>query len=120
MGRSRLYFLESECDSQDGGVHAGTPEPVWLAAYTRPHFEAKVREFLDARGFQTFLPCHLSWQRWSDRKKVVERPLFPSYVFALIDGCQRHRAVQAPGFLWFVHNRSGPIVVEAPQLQAVR
>jgi transcription antitermination factor NusG len=91
-----------------------------LAAYTRPHFEAKAQQFLDQRNFETFVPTHRSWRRWSDRKKLVDLPLFPSYVFLRLELAQRQRAMQAPGFLWFVHNCSGPVVVDECELEAVR
>ena len=111
---------ESACDSQAGGVANGATEPSWLAAYTRPRHEERVKQFCEERGIEVFLPTHRSWRRWSDRKKLLSLPLFPSYVFVRADGAQRQRAVQAPGFLWFVHNRTGPVLVAADELGAIR
>jgi transcription antitermination factor NusG len=93
----------------------------WLAAYTRPRHEEKVKQYCDERGIETFLPCHQSWRRWSDRRKLLQMPLFPSYVFLRPQlQQQRQRAVQAPGFLWFVHNSEGPITVDQHELAAIR
>ena len=98
-------------------VDDGAP---WLAAYTRPRHEEKVKQYCEERGIEVFLPCYRTWRRWSDRKKQLSLPLFPSYLFVRPQGEQRQRAVQAPGFLWFVHNRSGTVRVDAGELGAIR
>jgi len=114
-------LIESPCDSQAGGVEAdGQNELRWLAAYTRPKFEATVAEYCRQRSIEAFLPSHKCWRRWSDRKKLVDLPLFPSYVFMRVDENERGRAVQAPGLLWFVHNSFGPVKVEDAELSAIR
>lgn len=92
----------------------------WLAAYTRPRHEEKIRAYCEEREIEVFLPTHQSWRRWSDRRKLIRLPLFPCYVFVRAADAQRQRAVQAPGFLWFVHNRTGPVRVAADELGAIR
>lgn len=112
---------ESRCDSQAGGVSFdGTEGAPWLAAYTRPRHEEKVKEYCQQRGIEVFLPTHQSWRRWSDRKKLLHLPLFPSYVFMKVDEEERRRAVQAPGFLWYVHTSSGPVRVDESELDGIR
>lgn len=72
----------------------------WYVAYTYPKFEKRVSEAISRMGVQSFLPLQVSVRQWSDRKKKVELPLFPNYVFAytsvqmlaelrLIDGIAR-------------------------------
>ena len=112
---------ESLCDSQAGGVLAEVESgPPWLVAYTRPRFEAKVETFCEERGIEVFLPCYQSWRRWSDRKKLLRLPLFPSYVFIRPDPVQRQRAAQAPGLLWFVHNRQKLVYPADDEISAIR
>lgn len=95
-------------------------ELPWLAAYTRPKHEDKVRQHCLRIGVEVFLPSYKSWRRWSDRRKLIELPLFPSYVFMRMTEDQRLRAVQAPGFLWLVHDRVGPTVVASQELDSIR
>jgi transcription antitermination factor NusG len=112
---------ESPWDSQAGGVALkGQGAPVWLAAYTRPRHEDKVKQYCEERGIEVFLPTFKSWRRWSDRKVQITAPLFPSYAFLQLDALQRRRAMQAPGFRWFVHNRTGPVRVSVEELHAIR
>ncbi|NRB47210.1 MAG: UpxY family transcription antiterminator [Saprospiraceae bacterium] len=72
----------------------------WYVAYTYPKFEKRVSEAISRTGVQAFLPLQMSVRQWSDRKKKIELPLFPNYVFAytsvqmlselrLIDGITR-------------------------------
>lgn len=58
-------------------------------------------------------------RQWSDRTKEITAPLFPSYVFVRLNEQERRRAVQAPGFLWFVRNERGPVPVPAEELAAI-
>ena len=95
------------------------PAP-WLVAYTRPRHEQQVRQYCEERGMEVFLPCHWTWRRWSDRRKRLLMPLFASYVFLRVDERQRQSALQAPGMLWFIHNRFGPVRVNEDEIAAIR
>ncbi|MEO8071362.1 MAG: UpxY family transcription antiterminator [Acidobacteriota bacterium] len=55
---------------------------AWFAVRTRTRAEKVVREHLEARAIEAFLPTVNKWSRWKDRKKEVEWPLFPGYCFA--------------------------------------
>jgi len=57
----------------------------WYAVHTRSNFEKRIAGELDRKGIETFLPVFREMHRWKDRKKVVETPYFPSYVFARIE-----------------------------------
>jgi transcriptional antiterminator RfaH len=53
----------------------------WHVIYTKSRQEKLVAEKLYAAGFETYLPLVKIISQWSDRKKVIEKPLFNSYVF---------------------------------------
>jgi transcriptional antiterminator RfaH len=61
-----------------------TKEIRWYAAYTKPRNEKKVFDRLVAAGIETYLPLQRILKQWSDRKKMVEEPLFRSYIFVKI------------------------------------
>lgn len=63
--------------------------PVWRVFYTRPRNEKKVAERLRAADLEVCLPLRTVVRQWSDRKKTVREPLFPSYLFAHVDERQR-------------------------------
>jgi len=56
--------------------------PHWYAVHTRARHEKKVAAKLSCNGVDVFLPLQKQIRRWSDRRKLVELPLFPCYVLA--------------------------------------
>jgi hypothetical protein len=50
---------------------------AWYAIWTRSRHEQMVREQLERKGYQAFLPTVARWSRWKDRKKKIDWPLFP-------------------------------------------
>ena len=59
-------------------------EPEWYAVHTRFQHEKSVVSHLQREGITTFLPLVTEVHRWSDRRKLVELPLFSCYVFVRI------------------------------------
>ena len=56
----------------------------WHVLYVRSRHEKKVCNLLNEQSIEAFLPEVKTIKKWSDRKKVVLKPLFPSYVFVNI------------------------------------
>ena len=59
--------------------------PKWYAIYTRPRWEKKVDLLLKDQGLESYCPLNKVKRKWSDRIKLVEEPLFKSYVFVRTD-----------------------------------
>jgi transcription antitermination factor NusG len=53
----------------------------WHALYTRHQYEKIVAQALTGKGFEIFLPLYHTVHRWKDRRKELQLPLFPNYVF---------------------------------------
>jgi transcriptional antiterminator RfaH len=51
----------------------------WYAVYTKPRGEKKLREALDKKSIESFLPLLSEKKKWSDRYKIISSPLFASY-----------------------------------------
>ncbi len=56
-------------------------EPRWYALYTRSRYEKRTHSLLVSNGVEAYLPLIKKWRIWSDRKKQVDMPLLPSYLF---------------------------------------
>lgn len=57
----------------------------WYAVYTKRQSEHIARDALVAAGFVTYLPLRrVQIRLYRERRDVVERPLFPRYLFAAI------------------------------------
>jgi transcription antitermination factor NusG len=79
-------------------------EQHWYAVYTRPRHEKVVDVSLRQKGITTFLPLVSSTRRWSDREKVIQTSLFPSYTFVrLAPVAEAHLdALKTTGVVGFV------------------
>jgi transcription antitermination factor NusG len=57
----------------------------WYAVHTRAQHEKKVAQRFSSEGITNFLPLLNQVHRWSDRRKLVQVPLFPCYTFIQSD-----------------------------------
>lgn len=57
----------------------------WYVIYVRPRAEKKVYDLLIRNRYNSYLPLVERLKNWSDRKKIVQEPLFTSYVFVYLD-----------------------------------
>src|ERR1700730_636467 len=57
----------------------------WFVAHTLPRSELRSQTHLGAQGFKTFLPQLLKTVRHARRLKTVRGPLFPRYLFVILD-----------------------------------
>jgi transcription antitermination factor NusG len=65
-------------------LHLPTAEARWFAVRTRSRHEKIVANQLRSRGVTAFLPLVTQVHRWSDRRKLVQVPLFPGYTFVQV------------------------------------
>ena len=56
----------------------------WYAVYVKSRHEFVVSGELQRKGVETFLPSVAKLNQWKDRKKRVDVPLFPGYLFVSI------------------------------------
>lgn len=79
--------------SEGGGAFskAAWAEPQWYAVYTRSNFEKRLASELSAKRMENYLPLVQEVHQWKDRRKLVELPVFPGYVFARFADSSRTR-----------------------------
>lgn len=77
-------------------------ETRWYAVYTRPRFEKQVMKALLDQGIEAYLPLLKTMRQWSDRKMIVEVPLFTSYVFVHINRSSYDQVLQTHGVVRFI------------------
>ena len=70
---------------------------AWYAVWTRSRHEQIVREQIERKGFEAFLPTIARWSRWKDRKKKIDGPLFPGYCFVRFDAQERLPILKCSG-----------------------
>lgn len=92
----------------------------WLAVYSRPRWEKKVNQLLKEKGFEVYCPLNKVRRKWSDRVKLVEEPLFKSYVFVKISDEDRTAVRMTPGVVNFVYWDGKPAVIREREINAIK
>jgi transcription antitermination factor NusG len=92
----------------------------WFACYTRARHEKRVEALLRERGFDSYLPTFPRVRQWKDRKKLIDWPLFPGYVFGQFPVGELYRVVSIPGVATIVRTNGRPVPVRFEDLENVR
>lgn len=96
------------------------PVRKWLAVYTRPRWEKKVNQLLGEKGLESYCPLNKVRRRWSDRIKIVEEPLFKSYVFVRVTDEDRASVRMTNGAINFVYWNGKPAVIKEKEINAIK
>src|SRR5664279_5154824 len=98
-----------------------TPDDFhWFALYTRSRAEKKVYNELVHRNIDAFLPMHKVMRQWSDRKKIVEAPLFNSYLFVNITEKEHLPTLQVEGVVRFISFEGKAVAIPPQQIEAIK
>jgi transcription antitermination factor NusG len=92
----------------------------WLIVYTYPKAERKVRNTITQLGIESFLPLMKVIRQWSDRKKKLEVPLFPNYVFVKIDPNKRFELLKIHGLVRFVTFDGRPAEITDDKIDSMK
>jgi transcription antitermination factor NusG len=96
------------------------PETPWYAAYTCPRHEKYVAQQLVHRHIGSFLPLYSSVRRWKDRRKRIDLPLFPGYVFVQMNERNRLDILRLPGVVQLVCFQGKPAAIAPAEIEALR
>lgn len=92
----------------------------WYVLYTKPNFEKKVELQLKDFTIESFLPLYTVIRKWSDRKKKVEVPLFPGYIFVYGDEKIRLSSLTANGVVKSVMFRNEPATLRDEEIENIK
>jgi len=98
------------------------PPPCWYAVHTRSHFEKKLAADLAAKRMETYLPVFEELHQWKDRRKRVQVPIFPGYVFAWFSDCSRTRLEihRSPGAVRILSQGERPEPIPEDEIESIR
>jgi transcription antitermination factor NusG len=93
----------------------------WFAIYTKPRWEKKVNTALQRKGIESWCPLQKVERQWSDRKKIIEDPLFKSYVFVRIElNTNKLDVLMTDGVLNFVHYLGKPAIIKEEEVENIK
>ncbi len=115
----RLFSMASTALLRPGA--ATSDQHRWYAVYTRSNHEKRIKQQLDGKSLESFLPVYEAVHRWKDRRVLVSLPVFPSYLFVRISlPEQRMSVATVPGVVNLVGRPGCPTPIEDPEIEALR
>jgi transcription antitermination factor NusG len=72
------------------------------------------------RGISSYCPLNKVRRKWSDRFKVVEEPLFKSYVFVRITEKEMSAVRQVSGVINFVYWNNKPATIKDEEVDQIK
>ncbi|PVD52018.1 antitermination protein NusG [Terrimonas sp.] len=92
----------------------------WHAVYTKPRWEKKVFALLEEKGIIAYCPLNKVRRKWSDRYKIINEPLFKSYVFVKINEDEKKKVRMIPGVVNFVYWNGKPAIIKEEEINIIR
>ena len=118
--RPEVGVFQDVVSSNHNLPDADAQDPRWYAVHTRSRHEKRVRQQLEGKSLEVFLPVYESVRRWNDRRAVVSLPLFPGYVFVRMRLADRMQVVTVPGVVKLVGFQGRPTPIPDTELAVVR
>jgi transcription elongation factor/antiterminator RfaH len=94
----------------------------WYALHTRSRFENVVLDGLARKEIEVFLPRITVRSKRVDRKKMIQVPLFPGYLFVKtsLDPYDHLDIVKTIGVVKMVGNRQGPVPISRESIESLK
>ncbi len=92
----------------------------WFVLCVKAQQETKVADILQRMNVEVFCPVVRDTRDWSDHKKVVETPLFKSYVFVNLEEKYRGLVFGAPGVERYLFWQGKPAVVSNEDIWTIK
>lgn len=93
----------------------------WRLIYTKPRQEKKLGAQLQEKEIAYYLPTIRSLRTWHDRKKFIDMPLFPSYVFVYLPSSQHYfNVMKNEGFLCYVKSGNEIVNVRENTIEEIK
>ncbi len=91
----------------------------WYAIHTKSRHEKLAVTIIKTKNLDVYLPVKKILKKWSDRKKIVEFPLFPGYFFVKMTLSDKDRVLHTKGVVRILGN-NGPEPIPDEQIESLR
>ena len=92
----------------------------WYVLYTKPRHEKKLAERLQSEGWTVYCPLKKTTKQWSDRKKVIEEALFPSFIFIQCQEQDRDQVFVHASAVRYLYWLRKPAIVRSEEIDSIR
>lgn len=92
----------------------------WYAVYCRSRQEKLIERDLLEDGYEVYLPILKKLRVWSDRKKWVDMPLFPSYCFVRVSNKEYYKILEHPYVVKYISFEGKAVPIKEGQIDGIR
>jgi len=95
----------------------------WYVLYVKSRHEYVTERELNRKGIETYLPSVKKLSRWKDRKKLIDFPLFPGYLFTHIQSIPEKflKVLQTKGAVTLLYHKPGyPASVPDEEISSIK
>jgi len=96
--------------------------PAWYCVHTRSRHEDVVYQRLSDKKIHAFLPKLEVWSKRKDRRKKIQKALFPGYLFVyeIMNPRSGLEILKTPGVVRILGNELGPLSVPEIQIESIK
>ena len=96
--------------------------PAWFALYVQVNHEKEVEKRLHEKSIDCFLPLMERWSKRKDRRKKLQVPVFPGYVFVhtVLDNYTNVDILRTPGAVSIIRNSEGALPIPDYQINNLK
>jgi transcription antitermination factor NusG len=92
----------------------------WYIIYTKAKCEKKVASVFTKKRIENFIPMNSKQVTSGRRRKIVQKPLFESYLFANIEEKETSKIKMIDGVVNFVYWKQKPAIVKKEEIELIR
>lgn len=92
----------------------------WFIFYTYPKAEKFVCKRLVDAGFEAYLPLQEQIRQWHDRKKKLQIPIFPNYIFVKTDIRKIYEVLKFPRIVRCVKFDNKPSQIREHEIELIK
>ena len=95
-------------------------QQTWFALTAKHQHEPTVARLLSGKGIEVFHPTYSAVRQWKDRKKTLQLPLFPGYVFFMGELDRRVEILSTPGVFSIVSFGDVAAEISGKEIEGIR
>jgi len=113
-------YLQKKSKQKAYENHLHEMEPRWFAVYTKYKNEKFAIKLLQERGVLAYVPLQEKIRVYTRKKKRVQLPLFPGYIFVKIIRDEYIKVLETEGVVKFVHFSRNLIAIPEYEIDLIR
>lgn len=97
-------------------------ELAWFALYVQVNHEKEVQKRVEQKTVECYLPLLECWSKRLDRRKRIQKPLFPGYIFVhtILDNYTNVQILKTPGAISILKSSEGPLPIPPYQIDSLK